>query len=58
MTIGGMNAPIVFHGIPSGEVGATQINFVVPNNAPLGLQPVVVTVGNVPSPPAYFVVNN
>jgi uncharacterized protein (TIGR03437 family) len=34
----------------------TQINFVVPSNAPLGPQQVVVTVGGVASPPAMFTV--
>jgi len=58
MTIGGVNAPIVFRGIPSGNVGVTQLNFTVPSTAPLGVQQVVVKVGGVPSPPAYFVVNN
>jgi uncharacterized protein (TIGR03437 family) len=58
MAIGGVNAPILFHGIPNGEVGVTQINFTVPATAPLGVQPVVVTVGSVASPPAYFVVGN
>jgi uncharacterized protein (TIGR03437 family) len=58
MTIGGVNAPIVFRGIPSGNVGVTQINFTIPNTAPLGVQPVVVSVGNVPSPAAYIVVGN
>jgi len=30
-------------------VGVTQINFTIPSNAPTGPQPVVVTVGGVPS---------
>jgi len=58
MTVGGVSAPIVFRGIPSGEVGVTQINFTVPTTAPLGVQPVVVKVGGVSSPTAYFVVAN
>jgi uncharacterized protein (TIGR03437 family) len=57
MTIGGVKADIVFIGIPSGLVGTTQINFTVPAKAPLGVQPVVVTVGGVASPPANFTVN-
>ncbi len=57
MTIGGVKADIVFIGIPVGLVGTTQINFTVPANAPLGVQPVVVTVGGVASPPANFTVN-
>jgi len=50
VTVGGLTAPIAFAGIPSGVAGVTQINFVIPGNAPLGVQPVVVTVGNVASP--------
>jgi uncharacterized protein (TIGR03437 family) len=45
VTIGGVPAPITFVGIPPGLAGVTQINFVIPNDAPLGAQPVVVTVG-------------
>jgi uncharacterized protein (TIGR03437 family) len=56
MTIGGVPATIVFVGIPTGLAGVTQINFTVPSNAPLGAEPVVVTVGNVSSPPATFTV--
>lgn len=52
VTVGGVAAQIAFAGIPPGLAGATQINFVVPDNAPLGLQSVVVTVGGVASPPA------
>jgi len=52
VTVGGLPAPIAFAGIPPGLAGVTQINFVVPGSAPLGVQPVVVTVGGVASPPA------
>ncbi len=52
VTVGGVNAPIVFAGIPPGLAGVTQINFTIPANAPLGDQPVVVTVGGVASPAA------
>ena len=58
VTIGGVNAPIQFIGIPSGLVGVTQINFTVPDAAPLGSQPVVVTVGGVASQTATFTVTN
>jgi uncharacterized protein (TIGR03437 family) len=57
MTIGGV--PVTsfeFIGIPPGLVGVTQINFVVPSNAPLGTQQVVVTVGNASSQAAMFTV--
>lgn len=50
VSVGGIDAKIVFLGIPSGLVETPQINFVVPPNAPLGNQPVVVTVGGVSSP--------
>jgi len=58
VTVGGVNAPIAFVGIPSGLAGATQINFVIPPTAPLGLQPVVVTVGGVSSPAVLLTVTN
>jgi uncharacterized protein (TIGR03437 family) len=48
VTIGGVPATIVFIGNPF-LVGLTQINVTVPQNAPLGKQPVVVTVGGVAS---------
>jgi uncharacterized protein (TIGR03437 family) len=56
MTIGGVPATIEFIGVPNGLAGITQINFQVPSNAPLGLQPVVVTVGGVASAAANFTV--
>jgi uncharacterized protein (TIGR03437 family) len=49
VTIGGINAPVQFIGIPWGLVGVVQINYQVPSNAPLGAQPVVFTVGNIAS---------
>jgi len=51
LTVGGAPATIDFIGIPDGLVGVTQINFTIPANAPLGKQPVVVTVGGVASAP-------
>jgi uncharacterized protein (TIGR03437 family) len=56
VTVGGVPAQIAFAGIPSGLAGATQINFVIPLNAPLGVQPVVVTVGGIASPAATITV--
>jgi uncharacterized protein (TIGR03437 family) len=58
LTVGGQTAAIVLAAIPSGLVGVTQINYTVPMNAPLGVQPVVVTVGGVASPPAKLTVTN
>jgi uncharacterized protein (TIGR03437 family) len=58
VSIGGVDAPIQFIGIPSGLVGVTQINFTVPADAPLGNEPVIVTVGGVQSQTAMFTVTN
>jgi uncharacterized protein (TIGR03437 family) len=52
VTIGGVAVPaqgIVYAGIPSWSAGTLQINFQVPQNAPLGVDPVVVTVGSAAS---------
>ncbi|HTX37163.1 MAG TPA: protease pro-enzyme activation domain-containing protein, partial [Bryobacteraceae bacterium] len=49
VTVGGQPATLLFVGIPPGLVGVTQINFEIPQNAPTGPQPVVVTVGTVAS---------
>lgn len=56
LTVGGVSAPIAFIGIPDGLVGVSQINFTVPASAPLGPQPVVVTVGGVASAPVTLTV--
>jgi uncharacterized protein (TIGR03437 family) len=52
VTIGGAQATVNFAGIPSGLAGVTQINFTVPQNAPVGVQAVVVSVGGITSPSA------
>ncbi|SPE32839.1 putative Tripeptidyl-peptidase I [Candidatus Sulfopaludibacter sp. SbA3] len=56
LTVGGINAFVFFVGIPSGLVGVTQLNFQVPQSAPLGAQPVVVTVGGRATPAAILTV--
>jgi uncharacterized protein (TIGR03437 family) len=56
MTIGGVAATLDYVGIPGWSVGTLQINFTVPSNAPVGLQPVVVTVGSAVSAAANFTV--
>jgi len=56
VTIGGIAVTATFVGIPTGLVGVTQINFQIPQNAPLGPQPVVVTIGGVPSAPVTLTV--
>ncbi len=43
VTLAGTRAPVVFYGVIA--AGITQINFNVPPDAPLGPQPIVVTVG-------------
>jgi uncharacterized protein (TIGR03437 family) len=52
VTVGGVPADVSFVGIPSGLVGVTQINFTVPQSAPAGSQPVIVTIGSAASPAA------
>jgi hypothetical protein len=46
----------LFVGIPYGLVGVTQINFVVPQTVPSGVQPVVVKVGTATSASANLTV--
>lgn len=46
ITIGGVPAPVLFAGVPSGLVGIAQINFEVPRDAALGDQPLIVGVGD------------
>jgi len=52
VTVGGVAANLDYVGLPSWSVGTLQVNFTVPQNAPLGAQPVVVTVGSASSPVA------
>jgi uncharacterized protein (TIGR03437 family) len=55
VSIGGIPvaaADIQFAGIPTALVGVVQINLRVPSTAPLGVQPVVVTIGGIPGAPA------
>jgi uncharacterized protein (TIGR03437 family) len=56
MTVGGVPASSVSAVIPEGYVGIMQVNYQVPGGAPLGAQPVVVTIGGVSSPPATLTV--
>jgi uncharacterized protein (TIGR03437 family) len=58
VTIGGASAAIDFIGIPAGLVGVTQINVQVPSGIAAGVQPVVVTIGGVPSAPATVTITN
>ncbi len=56
VTVGSVPAQIAFAGIPPGLAGTTQINFAIPASAPLGVQPVVVTVGGIATPAATITV--
>ena len=56
VTIGGVPASVFFVGVPTWSVGVTQVNFTIPSNAPLGTQPVVMTVGGASSSPVYITV--
>ena len=56
VTVGGVIAATVFVGVPSWSIGVTQVNFTLPDNAPLGLQPVVVNVGGALSAPVFITV--
>jgi uncharacterized protein (TIGR03437 family) len=56
VTVGGVPATVLFAGIPSGLAGVTQIDIVVPPNAPTGPQNIVVTVGGVAAPPVPLIV--
>ena len=49
VTVGGVTATINFIGIPTWSVGVVQINYTIPANAPLGAQPVMVSIGGVQS---------
>ena len=56
VSVGGLLATLRFVGIPVGLAGVTQINFMVPDSAPLGIQPVVVRVGGTDSSPVNLTV--
>jgi uncharacterized protein (TIGR03437 family) len=56
VTVGKVAAPILFAGVPWGFVGVMQINYQIPPTAPLGAQPVVVTIGGSASTPATLTV--
>jgi uncharacterized protein (TIGR03437 family) len=49
VTIGGRPAPVQFCGLAPGFVGLYQINATVPNDAPAGIQPLIIRAGGVTS---------
>ncbi len=56
LTVGGVPAFVRFVGLAPGQIGVLQINFIVPATVPSGVQPVVVTINGVPSPPVKLTV--
>jgi uncharacterized protein (TIGR03437 family) len=58
VTVGSVEAPTKFVGIPYGLVGVTQINYQIPAGIGIGTQPVVVIVGGVSSAPVTLTVTN
>lgn len=52
VSVGGVNAPVTFVGIPPGLVGVVQVNYQVPAGAGVGNQAVVAVVGGISSAPA------
>ncbi len=58
VTVGGLAAPYVWAGIPWGLVGVVQVNYQVPSGVASGPQPVVVSVGGVPSAAATLNITN
>lgn len=58
VTVGNAPAAIEFIGDTIGLAGVIQVNFQVPAGAGLGTQPVVVSIGGVPSAAAQVVVTN
>ncbi|PWT99958.1 MAG: hypothetical protein C5B51_26120 [Terriglobia bacterium] len=56
MTIGGVSVQNLATAVPWGYVGVLQINYQVPAGAPLGAQPVIVSVGGISSAPATLTV--
>lgn len=57
ITLGGLPLSPFFAGIPYGIVGETQIMVVIPSDAPLGSQPLIVTVGAAQSQTLMLTVN-
>ena len=56
VTVGGVKAALDFVGIPTWSVGVVQINYTIPAQAPLGSQPVLVSVGGVQSASAQLTI--
>lgn len=57
VTVAGIPATIRFAGAAAGRPGVIQIDFNIPDEAPAGVQPVIVTAGSAASPPVNLTVN-
>jgi len=51
VTIGGQPAPVQFSGLAANMIGTYQLTVEVPEGITAGLQPAIVTIGGVASPP-------
>ncbi len=49
VTVGGVAAKVLFSGLTPGSIGLYQLDVVIPTNAPVGVQPVVITQNGVHS---------
>ena len=58
VTIGGVQAPILFLGETAGLVGVLQVNVEVPAALPVGTRQLIVTIGGVSSTPAQLEITN
>jgi uncharacterized protein (TIGR03437 family) len=47
VSIGGVPAQVIFSGLTPGVVGLYQLNVIVPQNAPAGVQPLTLSIGGV-----------
>ena len=56
VTVGGTQAFLQSVGLAPNQFGVTQVKFTLPASVPTGIQPVVVTVGGVASPPVNVMV--
>jgi minor extracellular serine protease Vpr len=54
ITIGGQNATVQFSGLAPNYVSLYQVNFVVPQGTPSGLQAITCSIGGVTSKTAYL----